>query len=152
MAQTAQAAAGASKVTSSGVDLGARVEVSNVQLVGYGFVGSGIGFYAPLRDGVALVDGQPAKRTSKGGFVQVTYKLGDLKLGASYGASLLDRASGEPGAETLVHSNSSVIAGAYYSLGGVVTLTGELTYTLAKNQAGDKVSDTSVAVGASMGF
>ena len=72
-------------------------------------------------------------------------------MGASYGACNQNLASGESG-DTLLKSNSSVIGGAYYTLGGVVTLATEWTHTISKNQAGGSLSDNSLALGASAGF
>lgn len=140
------------KITSAAVDLGARLELSGFQLVGYFFLGDGVGIMAPMRDGVALVGGKPVKRSSNGYYGQLTYKIGDLKLGASYGACNLDVAQMEVGAEQLVAANSSIIGGAYYTLGGVVTLVAEWTHTIAENQAGAQLSDNSFALGASAGF
>jgi predicted porin len=90
-------------------------------------------------------------RTTDGYYGQLTYRIDKLKLGASYGSSGQDLASGESG-DTLLKSNSSYIGGAYYTLGGVVTLALEWTHTISKNQAGGSVSDNAVALGASAGF
>ena len=68
-----------------------------------------------------------------------------------YGACGQSLASGETG-DTLLKSNSSVIGGAYYTLGGVVTLATEWTHTISKNQIGDSLGDNSLAIGASTGF
>jgi hypothetical protein len=140
------------KVTSTAVDVGARLDVADLSLVGYFFTGDGVGNTAAGRDGVALVNGLPAKRGSNGYYGQLTYRLGKLKLGGSYGASSLDLADGETGASQLVKSNASIIGGAYYSLGSVVMLAAEWTHTISKNHAGDEVDDDSVALGASVGF
>jgi hypothetical protein len=140
------------KITSKALDLGARLDFKALALVGYFFTGKGIGNTAPLRDGVALVDGLPARRRSNGYYTQLTGRIAGLKLGASYGACNLFPAPGETGAEQLVKSNSSVIGGAYYTLGEVVTLAAEWTNTTSLNQVGDRVQDNSLAVGASAGF
>lgn len=140
------------KVTSSALDFGAHVDLAGLGLTGYFFIGDGVGNLAPMRDGVALVGGQPEKRKSNGYYGQATYKIGDLKLGASYGATNLDIADGETGADNLVATNWSIIGGVYYSLGGVVTLTAEWTHTTAENQAGGKNSDDGIALGAAAGF
>jgi predicted porin len=140
------------KVTSTAVDVGARLDLDKLSLVGYLFAGDGVGNTAAVRDGVTLVDGLPRKRSSNGYYGQLTYALGALKMGASYGASNLFRAPGESGASLLVRSNSSAIGGAYYSLGSVVMLAAEWTHTISKNQLGDRVADNSLALGASAGF
>jgi predicted porin len=139
-------------ITSSAVDVGARLDFKVLSLVGYFFTGNGVGNTAPLRDGVALVNMLPVKRASNGYYTQLTARIAHLKLGASYGACNLSPADGETGAALLVKRNASVIGGAYYSLGDVVTLAAEWTNTTSMNQAGDKVGDNSVALGASAGF
>jgi predicted porin len=140
------------KITSSAADLGARFDLKFLSLVGYFFAGDGVGNTAPLRDGVALVDGLPAKRRSNGYYTQLAGRIAGLKLGASYGACNLSPASGEMAAELLVKRNSSVIGGAYYTIGEVVTVAAEWTNTTSMNQAGAKVRDNSLALGASAGF
>lgn len=140
------------EVTSLAGDVGARLDWKMLSLVGYLFAGKGIGNTAPLRDGVALVGGLPARRRSNGYYTQLTGRIADLKLGASYGACNLAPAPGEVEAGALVKSNSSVIGGAYYSLGQVVTLAAEWTNTTSRNHAGDTVRDNSLALGASAGF
>jgi predicted porin len=147
-----QFAAGEQKITSSAVDVGARLDFKILSLVGYFFTGKGVGNTAPMRDGVALVNMLPATRRSNGYYTQLTGKLGQLKLGASYGACHLSPADGETGADLLVKQNASVIGGAYYSLGNVVTLAAEWTNTTSTNQAGSRARDNSLALGASAGF
>jgi predicted porin len=139
-------------ITASAVDVGARLDFHGLALLGYFFAGDGVGSTAPMRDGVALVDGSPAKRRSDGYFGQLTYQLAGLKLGASYGACDLKLAPGEMGAEHLVKTNSSVIGGAYYTIGSVVTIAAEWTHTTSRNHVNDTVADNSVALGASAGF
>jgi len=95
--------------------------------------------------------GAPVARTTNGYYGQLIYKIKNLKLGASYGACGQSLASGETG-DTLLKSNSSVIGGAYYTIGGVVTLATEWTHTISKNQIGDSLGDNSLAIGASTGF
>jgi predicted porin len=147
-----QFAAGKQEVTSAAADVGARLDFKVLSLVGYFFTGKGVGNTAPLRDGVATVDGLPVRRGSNGYYTQLTAKMAGLKLGASYGACNLSLAPGETGAELLVKRNASVIGGAYYTLGEVVTLAAEWTNTSSMNQAGAKVRDNSLALGASAGF
>jgi predicted porin len=139
-------------VTSSAVDFGARLDLKGLSLLGYYFTGKGVGNTAAVRDGFALVGGLPLARGSNGYYGQLTYLIGNLKLGGSYGACLLKPAAGETGAEQLVRRNDSVMGGAYYSLGQVVTLATEWTHTRSRNQAGQQIQDNSLAVGASAGF
>jgi hypothetical protein len=142
---------GSTSIVSSAVDVGARLDYSALSLVGYFFSGSGVGNTAPMRDGIALVNGHLAKRRSNGYYGQLTYKIANLKLGTSYGACNLDLAPGET-ADTLVKTNSSIIGGAYYTIASTVVLATEWTNTTSKNQAGGKLNENSLAFGASAGF
>jgi predicted porin len=144
--------AGKEEITSTAVDVGARFDLKALSLVGYFFAGKGVGNTAPLRDGVALVDGLPVRRGSNGYYTQLTAKMAGLKLGVSYGACNLFPAPGETAVDALVKTNGSVIGGAYYTIGEVVTLAAEWTNTSSMNQAGAKVRDNSLALGASAGF
>jgi predicted porin len=143
---------GRTSLTNSAVDVGARLDYSDLSLVGYFFTGKGVGTAGLLVGGIySPAASEPVARTTKGYFGQLTYQIANLKLGASYGASGQDLAAGERG-DTLLKSNSSIIGGAYYTLGGVVTLATEWTHTISRNQAGGSVADNSLALGASAGF
>ena len=143
---------GNTSLTSSAIDVGARLDYSDLSLTGYLFTGSGVGTAGLLVSGIFSPSGSaPAARTTYGYFGQVTYKIANLKLGTSYGACGQSLATGEHG-DTLLKNNSSVIGGAYYTLGGVVTLATEWTHTISRNQAGGSVADNSLALGASAGF
>ncbi len=139
-------------ITSSALDVGGRLDLKGLSLLGYYFAGKGVGNAAAMRDGVALVQGLPARRDSDGYYAQLTYSIGNLKLGGSYGACGLQLAPDETSADQLVRRNDSVIGGAYYRLGQVVTLATEWTHTRSRNQAGQRVQENSLAVGASAGF
>src|SRR5216684_2951218 len=80
---------------------------------GLNITGSGAGMFA--RGFYALAD-DLSTRNSAGYYGQVTYKISDVKLGVSYGASLLSLASSETSATnpTLLKSNASIIGGLYY--------------------------------------
>jgi hypothetical protein len=143
---------GNTSLTSSAIDAGARLDYSDLSLVGYGFTGRGVGTAGFLVDGIfSPTASAPVPRTTYGYFGQVTYKIANLKLGTSYGACGQNLATGESG-NTLLKTNSSVIGGAYYTIGGVVTLATEWTHTISRNQAGGSLSDNSVALGAGAGF
>jgi predicted porin len=90
-------------------------------------------------------------RKSAGGYAQVTYKISDVKLGVSYGASTLSLASGETN-PTLLKTNSSIIGGLYYGLTPNVTLVAEWTNTTTKNQGGGSANDNNFALGALLFF
>jgi hypothetical protein len=144
---------GRTSLTSSAIDAGVRLDYSDLSAVGYFFKGSGVGTAGLLVDGIySPASAAPVARDTYGYYGQLTYKvIKNLKLGASYGSCGQDLAPGESG-DTLLKSNSSIIGGAYYTLGGVVTLATEWTRTTSRNQAGGSVSDNSVALGASAGF
>jgi predicted porin len=143
---------GHTSLTSSAVDVGARLDYRDLSLVGYFFTGKGVGTAGLLVGGIySPTASDPVARTTNGYYGQLTYKIKNLKLGASYGACGQDLGAGESG-DTLLKSNSSVIGGAYYTLGGVVTLASEWTHTISKNQAGGSLRDNSLALGASAGF
>jgi hypothetical protein len=150
--QESSTADGLTSLTSSAVDVGARLDYRDLSLVGYYFMGRGVGTAGFLVGGIYSPPGSAAAaRTTYGYYGQLTYKIDKLKLGASYGACGQNLAAAETG-DTLLKSNSSVIGGAYYTLGGVVTLATEWTRTTSRNQAGGSVSDNSIALGASAGF
>lgn len=152
--QSSTTADGTTSVTSDAFDAGLRIDLGDASLVGYGFTGSGVGSEAFLCCGVSFYEpatGAPVARTTYGGYGQATYKFGKLKLGASAGLSGVSLASGETN-DTLLKTNTSIMGGAYYTLGGVVTLATEWTHTITKNQAGGQISDNGLAIGASAGF
>lgn len=143
---------GNTSLTSSALDAGARLDWRDLSLVGYLFTGKGVGTAGLLVGGIYTpTSGAPVARTTYGYYGQLTWKINSLKLGASYGACGQSLASGESG-DTLLKNNSSVIGGAYYTLGGVVTLALEWTHTISKNQVGNSLADNSMALGASTGF
>ena len=144
---------GRTSLVTSAIDAGARLEYGELSLVGYLFGGKGVGTAGFLVDGIySRPTGDPLARTTYGYFGQLTYNIiKNLKLGTSYGACGQSLASGESG-DTLLKTNSSVIGGAYYTLGGVVTLATEWTHTISRNQAGGSLGDNSLAIGASTGF
>jgi hypothetical protein len=150
--QSSTTADGTTSLTSSAIDVGARLDWRDLSLVGYFFTGSGVGTAGLLVGGIYTpASGAPVARTTHGYYGQLTYKISSLKLGASYGACGQSLASGESG-DTLLKDNSSVIGGAYYTLGGVVTLALEWTHTISRNQVGASLADNSMALGASTGF
>src|SRR5437016_8114374 len=84
-----------SSVSGQAFDIGAKVNSGGLEGVLYAYTGDGVGTTAIGFDAAALVPGGLAKRKSKGGYGQVTYKFGKFKPGVSYGESSLDLASNE---------------------------------------------------------
>ena len=141
---------GSTSYTGTGVDAGVKISVAGFEGVLYGYDGDGIG-----TTGLFILsnsaDGQ--KRKSSGGYVQGTYKFGDVKLGLSYGQSKLKRAGNDSlVAPTLLDKNKSGVAGIYYSLTKSVTLVGEYIDTKADAQNGNSAKEKTVALGGILFF
>ena len=156
MSQQVKARAGDTAPTGSSVsaqafDIGAKVNSGGLEGVLYAYTGDGVGTTAIGFDAAALVPGGLAKRKSKGGYGQVTYKFGKFKPGVSYGESSLDLASNET-SPNLVKKNKSWVVGMYYSLTPSVNLVAEYIPTTAQNQAGAEVKDKVIALGAILFF
>jgi predicted porin len=150
-ARAGDAAPAGSSVSGQAFDIGAKVNAGALEGVLYAYSGDGIGTTAIGFDAAALVPGGLAKRKSKGGYGQVTYKFGKLKPGVSYGESSLDLASNET-SPNLVKKNKSWVLGMYYSLTPSVNLVAEYVPTTAQNQAGSEVKDKLIALGAILFF
>ncbi len=150
-ARTGDNAPAGSSVSGQAFDIGAKVNSGGLEGVLYAYSGDGIGTTAIGFDAAALVPGGLAKRKSKGGYGQVTYKFGKFKPGVSYGESSLDLASNET-SPNLVKKNKSWVFGMYYSLTPSVNLVAEYIPTTAQNQAGEEVKDKVIALGAILFF
>src|SRR2546422_818242 len=156
MSQQVKARAGDTAPTGSSVsgqafDIGAKVNSGGLEGVLYAYSGDGIGTTAIGFDAAALVPGGVAKRKSKGGYGQVTYKFGKFKPGVSYGESSLDLASNET-SPNLVKKNKSWVFGMYYSLTPSVNLVAEYIPTTAQTQGGAEAKDKVIARGAILFF
>jgi predicted porin len=147
-----------SSVHGTGVDGGVKVDVAGFEAVAYGYYGKGIGTTGLYI--LAVSDGGQT-RESDGGYVQLTYKIDRLKLGASYGISQLKLASDEGGygvnpltgastglpASDLVHRNESGVFGVYYSLTKSLTLVGEFVDTESLAWNGNEAHEKDIALG-----
>src|SRR2546426_5663168 len=156
MSQQVKARAGdtapaGSSVSGQAFDIGAKVNSGGLEGVLYAYTGDGVGTTAIGFDAAALVPGGLAKRKSKGGYGQVTYKFGKFKPGVSYGESSLDLASNET-SPNLVKKNKSWVLGMYYSLTPSVNLVAEYVPTTASNQAGGGGKGQVIALGAILFF
>jgi predicted porin len=160
----ANSAAGiANRVHGTGGDVGVKVDFAGFEAVAYGYYGKGIGTTGLYI--LAVSDGGN-ERESDGGYVQLTYKIDRLKLGASWGTSQLKLASDEQafgvnpltGASTglpasdLVHWNESGVFGVYYSLTKSLTLVGEFIDTETRAWNGNEAHEKDVAAGAIIFF
>jgi predicted porin len=134
--------------TGTAYDIFAKIDVQDFEAFGYYYHGSGIGTTALFVNGAdALGD----KRDSDGYMAQITYKFGPVKLGANYGDSMLDLASGEVN-PTLVRSNRKATGGIYYSVTKNLTLLAEYSNVRAEAQNGGTDTANTVNIGAFVGF
>lgn len=134
--------------TSRGIDFGGMVSYAGFTLLGNYFTGSGLGI-AGLFD--APLSGDFGKRDSHGYYIQGTYRIGRVQLGASYGGSWLDLAGGED-PSNLVNHNTSWIGQARYSLTDWLTLIAEYTAQRSVAHNGNKATSNGVAGGAVLAF
>jgi predicted porin len=149
---TANAPGAATNFTGTAVDAGVKLDVAGFEGVLYGYSGNGVG-----TTGLYLFPTSSTgdKRKSDGGYVQFTYKIDKLKLGASYGFSELKLAEDErpfQGESDLLKRNSSGVFGAYYSLTKSLTLVGEFVDSKAQAWNGNSATEKDVAVGGILFF
>jgi len=138
--------------TGTGVDLFAKFDLQDLELIGYYYHGDGLGTTALFDAGAVNVGTSLGQtRTSDGFFAQATYKLGQLKVGLNYGESKLDLATGEVNAN-LVAKNKKFTGGLYFSLTKNLTLLGEFSNVKSDAQGGGSNSANTVNVGAFLGF
>jgi predicted porin len=147
--------------TGTAFDAGVKVDIAGFEAVLYGYHGSGVG-----TTGLYILATSPAGNTrdSDGGYIQATYKFDRLKFGLSYGTSRLSLANdeqvydntGNPCAGAginninpacLLKSNSSVVAGVYYSLTKNITLVGEFIDTKSEAEGGNSATEKDYAIG-----
>jgi predicted porin len=135
----------------NGIDVFARLDVEGLQAFLYYYHATGLGTTA-LFDGGAFGLGE--KRDSNGFLAQVTYKIGQVKLGAQYGESKLDYANDADRMANpdLVSKNKKATVGVYYSLTKNLTLLAEGSSVKSDPHAGGSNSATTVNVGAFLGF
>jgi predicted porin len=149
-------------VHGTGVDGGVKVDAAGFEAVVYGYYGKGLGTTGLY---ILATSDTGQLRESDGGYVQLTYKIDRLKIGASYGISQLKLASDEqaPGytitgvptgtyASDLVHKNESGVFGVYYSLTKSLTLVGEYSDTEAKAWNDNEAHEKDVIAGAILFF
>jgi len=131
-----------------GADAGVRLDIGPASFLGSGYYGTGLGTSALFFDGVTL---NGIKRNSYGGYVQGSYLFFDrLKLGASYGISLLEAVYGDPG--TLIRSEGAYIGFARYKLTDWYTLESEFIHTNTRNQLGQSYDNNAVILGSTLVF
>lgn len=132
-----------------GLEAGGKFNLGNFGLLAYGYYGDGLGTTAI---GFDALGPNGETRESFGGYIQGTYAITDrTTLGASYGVSFLDEASGES-SPNLIESNSSANIGLRYKLTPWITLQGEYTYTEAEAQDGRSISNNAFTAGSILFF
>ena len=143
-------------VHGTGVDGGVKVDFAGFEAVVYGYYGNGLGTTGLY---ILATSGTGQLRESDGGYVQLTYKIDRLKIGASYGISQLklandEQAMGPTGtyASDLVHKNESGVFGLYYSLTKSLTLVGEFSDTEAKAWNDNEAHEKDVIIGGILFF
>jgi predicted porin len=134
--------------TGTGFDIFAKIDIQDFEAFGYYYHGSGLGTTGLF---VLSDDALGQKRDSDGYMAQLTYKFGALKLGANYGDSRLDLASGEVN-PTLVRSNRKATGGLYYSVTKNLTLLAEYSNVRSEAQNGGADTANTFNVGAFVGF
>src|SRR5437667_155489 len=130
----------------------ANTTYTGLEVFGYYYHGDGLGTTGLF---VLSSDGLGSKRGSSGYMAQVTYKFGDLKLGANYGVSKLDCAGGSDigcNGTPLVEKNRKVTVGGYYSLTKNLTLLAEVSDVHADAQNGTSNHSKNGNVGAFFSF
>lgn len=133
---------------SFGFDIGGKFTLGPAEFLAWYYQGEGLGTTALY---LFSDDRAGNERDSDGFLAQVTYKLGDVKLGINYGESNLDLASGEL-ASNLVETNKKFTLGAYYSLTENLTLLGEFTDTKATAHNGIDNDSSNFNLGAYLSF
>jgi len=133
---------------SFGFDIGGKFTFGPVEFMAWYYQGEGLGTTGLF---VFSDDGAGNERDSDGFLAQVTYKLGDLKLGLNYGESNLDQASGEA-ASALVETNKKYTLGAYYSLTENLTLLSEFSKVDAEANNGIENESSNFNIGAYLSF
>jgi predicted porin len=134
--------------TGRGLDFGAKLSAGGASLLGYYYTGTGLGTTGLF---ILATDAAGRARGSDGFYLQGTYALGKVTLGASYGESRLDRTPGEVN-PTLLKANSSWVGQLRYGLTSWVTLVGEYTHTQSRAHGGNRASSDTVAAGAILFF
>jgi predicted porin len=130
-------------------DIGANVNVAGFGLTGYYYAGEGTGTTFMFNNGYSI-DGK--KRDSDGGYVQATYVLPTkTKVGASWGRSNLDLASGDT-ATTLVRENEMWTLGAYHPLTKHLNLVTEYNNVESKSHSNLEGKSRAVSLGAILFF
>ena len=130
--------------------IGASVNFSGFNVVGYYYDGSGVGTTAIFADGF---DRNGASRDSNGGYVQASFKIPGVgtKLAASWGESNLDGNAVDANTN-LVKKNEMWTIGAYHPLTSNLNLVAEYSKVKAENNKSQENESDIFDVGAILFF
>jgi predicted porin len=109
--------------TANGYEFGAKAGMAGFEGVLYTFKGKGLGLSTVGAQFLGGSDGAGNRTDSKGYLAQVTYKLGDTKLGVNYGKNT-DK-DGAVGAGQKI-DRKALTLGVYQTLNKYITLVGEV--------------------------
>jgi predicted porin len=143
-------------LTSVAGELGAKVSVSGLGVLAYGYYGSGVGTTVIGLDAAAGVEetGDSIKARPTYGFLgQVTYQIPGTKLrpGVSYGMSFVKLADGETN-PTFLKSNAMLTVSLFYALTDNLTLVAEYDNLRSNDQERGVARSNSGALGAIIFF
>ena len=131
------------------VDIGANINLGNFGLTGYYYSGEGVGSTIFGSNGATTAG---LERDSDGGYVQATFVIPTgTKLGASYGVSKLDLASGEA-TSSLLEENKRWTVGAYHPLTKHLNLVAEYNKVEAESHNNLKAESDHFSLGAILFF
>jgi predicted porin len=143
---------GGDGVRATGVDYGARADFHGLSFVGYGYNGWGLGLAGLFFDGIGVDNlGNPDVRTSQGWYGQLGYQWHKVFTGFSYGQSNLSAASATDASQLgfggIVRNNTAYIGQFRYGVTKWDSLVAEYTHATSENQAQDKGTSDSIALG-----
>ena len=120
-------------------ELGAKVNISGLGAMLYGYYGKGVGTIqfgaaaaAAQKDTAGAITSIEGRKTY-GWLAQLTYAIPNTKFrpGISWGMSYLDQESGDP--DVLVHTNAMGTVALYYAATDTLTLVAEADHVRSKN-------------------
>jgi predicted porin len=139
---------GVADFDSTGFDVGGKFSIAGFEIMGWYYKGKGLGTTGLF---ILATDALGDERDSDGFLAQLTYKLGDTKLGVNYGESNLDLSSDEA-VSNLVETNKKYTVGAYHSLTENLTLLAEYSDTQAEAHDGSENKSSNFNIGAYLSF
>ena len=130
------------------IDIGVNFNMGNLGVTAYYYTAQGMGTTLQGLRGVS----DNSERDSDGGYLQVTYVIpSGTKLGASFGTSKLDLASGESNS-SLVDENKRWTIGAYHPLTKHLNLVAEVNHIESEAQDGAQQESDNLSLGAILFF